>query len=140
MFLVLFPYLNARVRPRREVDPNTEDARRSPSMSTFVETLRHAFSMRRAGEPPFPPALERIARAAVERRLEIPAIVILETAVPVAFLGSQAMAAVAPLVKMLGFGDDLEEIAAAFEDRRTAGRLADRIEELAAAAALEGRR
>jgi hypothetical protein len=109
-------------------------------MPTFVETLRHAFSMRRAEEPSFPPALERIARAAVERRLETPAIVILETAVPVAFLGSQAMAAVAPLARMLGFGGDLEEIAFALEDRRTVRRLADRIEELAAAAALEGRR
>jgi len=50
------------------------------------------------------------------------------------------MAAVAPLAKLLGFGDDCEEIALALEDRRTVRLLADRIEELAAAAALEGGR
>ena len=109
-------------------------------MSTFVQTLRHAFAMRPAGEPVLPPALERLAQAAVERRLETPAIILVESCTPVAFLGSQALAAAAPLVKMLGFGDDCAEIALALEDRRTVRLLADRIEELAAAAALEGRR
>jgi len=96
--------------------------------------------MRRAEEATLPAALERLAKAAVERRMETPAIILLESIVPVAFLGSQALAAVAPLVRMLGFGDDCGEIALAFEDRRTARLLADRIEELAAAAALEGGR
>jgi hypothetical protein len=109
-------------------------------MSTFVETLKHAFSMRRADEVTLPPALERLARAAVERGMETPAIILAESLTPVAFLGSQAMAAFAPLVRMLGFGDDCEEIALALEDRRTARRLADRIEELAAAAARESGR
>jgi len=109
-------------------------------MSTFVETLRHAFAMRPAGEPVLTPALERLAKAAVDRRMETPAIILVESLMPVAFLGSQAMAAVAPLVKMLGFGDDCEEVALALEDRRTVRLLADRIEELAAAAALEGGR
>jgi hypothetical protein len=109
-------------------------------MSTFVETLRHAFAMRRPEEAVLPAALERLARAAVERRMETPAIILVESIVPVAFLGSQAMAAVAPLAKLLGFGDDCEEIALALEDRRTVRLLADRIEELAAAAALEGGR
>jgi hypothetical protein len=104
-------------------------------MSTFVETLKHAFSMRRAYEADLPPALERLARAAVERGMETPAIILVESLTPVAFLGSQAMAAVAPLVRMLGFGDDCAEIALALEDRRTSRRLSDRIEELAAAAA-----
>jgi hypothetical protein len=57
-------------------------------MSTFVETLRHAFSMQRADEVTLPPALERLARAAVERGMETPAIILVESLTPVAFLGS----------------------------------------------------
>jgi hypothetical protein len=109
-------------------------------MSTFVETMKHAFSMRRAGEAALPPALERLARTAVERGMETPAIILVESLTPVAFLGSQAMAALAPLVRILGFGDDCAEIALALEDRRTVRRLADRIEELSVAAAREGGR
>jgi hypothetical protein len=109
-------------------------------MTTLIETLRHAFASRRSGPPVLPASLERLAREAVERRMETPAIIVLESAVPVAFLGGQVLAAVAPLVKLLGFDGDVDEIAAALEDRRTVRLLADRIEELAASAAAEGGR
>jgi hypothetical protein len=109
-------------------------------MATLIETLRHAFAVRPAGAPTLPPALERLAEAAVARRLETPAIVLLESMVPVVFLGSQALAAAAPLARLLGVADDVDEIALALEDRRTVRLLADRIEALAAAAAREGGR
>jgi hypothetical protein len=108
-------------------------------MPTFAETLRHAFAVQRSEPRDLPAALERLARAAVERGMETPAIILVESVTPVAFLGSQALAAVSPLVKMLGFGDDCEEIALALEDRRTVRRLAERIEELAASSGVEGR-
>jgi hypothetical protein len=109
-------------------------------MSAFVETLKGAFSMRRAGPPALPQSLERLARAAVERGLETPALVVVESAAPLSFLGAQAASAVWPLARMLGCGDALPEIAAALEDRRTLRALADRIEALAAARAGGGGR
>jgi hypothetical protein len=103
-------------------------------MSTFLETLKDAFAMKRRAPVALPDALERLARVAVERGLETPALVIVESAAPLSFLGGQAAAAVAPFARMLGFGDALPEIAEALEDRRTLRALADRIAELAEAA------
>jgi hypothetical protein len=101
-------------------------------MSTFVETLKGAFSMRRAGPPALPASLERLARAAVDRGLETPALIIVESVAPVSFLGSQVASALSPLARMAGVCDALPEIAEALEDRRTLRALADRIEELSA--------
>jgi len=110
-------------------------------MSTFVETLKHAFAVRRTEAPAaLPAALERFARGVVERRMETPAIIFLESVVPLSFLGSQAMCAASPVARMLGAPGDFEEIAEALEDRGTVRRLALRIEELAASAAREGGR
>lgn len=109
-------------------------------MPTLADTLRSAFSLRRAAPPALPPALERLARAAVERGLETPALILVGSVAPVSFLGSQAAAALVPLARMAGVGDALPEIAAALEDRRTLAALADRIEELAAGGGAGGRR
>jgi len=106
-------------------------------MSTFLETLKGAFSMRRAGRVELPEVLERLACAAVERGLETPALIAVESAAPLSFLGSQAGHALSPFARLLGLGDSLPSIALALEDRRTLRALADRIEELASAKALE---
>jgi hypothetical protein len=100
-------------------------------MSTLVETLRQAFSLRRAEPPALPESLERLAREAVGRGLETPALVLVESIAPLSFLGGQAAFAVSPLARMLGLGGALPEIAAALEDRRILRALADRIERLA---------
>lgn len=75
--------------------------------------------------------LETIARKVVERGMETPAMILLESMVPLSFLGSQAMFAAWPLVKMAADGADYGEVARALEDRATMRLMADRIEELA---------
>jgi hypothetical protein len=104
-------------------------------MGAILSTLRHAFSVEpetRLAADQLPPSLERIANAVVERGMETPAIVLLESLVPLSFLGSQAMFACWPLVKLAAIGEDYREVAEALEDRRALRLLALRIEELAA--------
>ena len=105
-------------------------------MSALAQKLRHAFAVRPTRTLDggrLPPALERLARAIVERGLETPAIIFLESIVPLSFLGSQVLHAAWPLVQMAAAGDDIQEVAEALEDRRTVRLLVDRIEELAVA-------
>ena len=73
-------------------------------MSIFVEKLKHAFSVKPdydVREKGLPEGLERIAREVVERGMETPAIILLESAVPLSFLGSQAVVAAWPLARMI---------------------------------------
>jgi hypothetical protein len=104
-------------------------------MTSLAQKLRHAFAIRPADapEPRLPEVLERLAVAIVDRGMETPAIIFLESIVPLSFLGSQALHAIWPLVQMAGAGGDLQEVAEALEDRRTVRQLAQRIEELASA-------
>jgi hypothetical protein len=103
-----------------------------PKMGSFIEGLKHAFSLSPQVELKAAPApcLERLARAIVERKLEIPAIFLLETFVPLNFLAAQGTAALLPLLS--GFIDTkaLEEAAVALEDRRAVRQLIERIENL----------
>ena len=107
-------------------------------MGAFIDSLKHAFAVEPelpAKTTGLPAALERIAGAIVDRGLETPAIILLQAVVPLSFLGSQAMFACWPLVKLASIEADYREVAAALEDRRTLGRLASRIEELSTAGA-----
>lgn len=105
-------------------------------MGALLDQLRHAFAIE--PETPIatgllPDALERLARAVVARGMETPAIVFLESVVPLSFLGSQAMLALLPFVKLASIDADYREVARALEDRRSLRLLASRIEELASA-------
>lgn len=103
-------------------------------MSTFVKKLKHAFAIEPeydVREKGLPDGLDRIAREVVARGMETPAIILLESAVPLSFLGSQAVVAAWPLARMAGRGEDFSEVAEALEDRRTLRAMADRIEALA---------
>jgi hypothetical protein len=104
-------------------------------MSTFMKRLKHAFAVEAdydVSSRGLPSGLEKIAREVVDRGMETPAIILLESMVPLSFLGSQALFAAWPLVKMAADGSDYREVARALEDRRTLRLMADRIEELAA--------
>jgi len=105
-------------------------------MGAILDELRHAFAIEpenRLVEGELPSSLERIARTVVDRGMETPAIVFLEAATPLSFLGSQAMFALWPFVKLASIEADYREVAGALEDRRALRLLAARIEELAAA-------
>ena len=76
--------------------------------------------------------LERVARGVVDRKMETPAIIFLETIRPLNFMTSQTMLAAWPLVKLAGGRDAYREVAESLEDRETLHRLVLRIEELSA--------
>jgi len=105
-------------------------------MSELWKKVRHAFSIEPDGagrDLELPPSLEKVATSVVERGMETPAVIFLESIVPLSFLGSQAMFAAWPLVKMApSAAVSYEEIASALENRATVRLLAARIEELAA--------
>lgn len=104
-------------------------------MGRFVDGLKHAFG--RGIDPssapePLPESLERLAAAVVERGLEVPAIILLDSLRPLSFFAGQALHALTPLARMAGFEEDCEEIARRLDDREMPGRLARRIEEICA--------
>jgi hypothetical protein len=102
-------------------------------MGAFIDELKHAFALGPApGEPAaMPEALERFAASVVERGLEVPALLLLETVRPLSFLAGQGLFAVSPLLKTVVGAEDWEALAAALEDRRTVMALISHIETLA---------
>jgi hypothetical protein len=71
---------------------------------------------------------DRLARWIVERRLETPALLFLETSRPLSFVGAQAMHFFHPLVSVLYGGPEYERIARLLEDRANLSILLDTIE------------
>ena len=67
---------------------------------SFRDSLRHAFAVGDEGEPESEAlaAMERLASHIVKRRLEAPAILFLQSSVPLSYIGSQAMVGLEPLV------------------------------------------
>ncbi len=99
-------------------------------MGAFLEGFKHAFAL---GPDPkqevcLPDCLERFAKEVVRRKLEMPALVVLETLTPLNFLASQTAWAVVPLLKPFMDVKDIDEAVRALEDRRTLRSLQDRIE------------
>jgi hypothetical protein len=110
-------------------------------MGAFLKKLKHAFAVGPepsvlAGE--LPPVLERLAVDIVERQMETPATVLLDSIRPISFLAGQAMHAVWPLVKMTGKFDDYQIVAEALEDRQMVELFIARIESLAEARPTQG--
>ncbi|MCP4599433.1 MAG: hypothetical protein GY847_02670 [Proteobacteria bacterium] len=103
-------------------------------MGRFLDELKHAFAVNPDPDEKdldLPEPLERLAKSVVERGMETPAIILLESVRPLSFLTGQAMVAAWPLVKMAANWDDYSQVADALEDRRTVQILASRIEALA---------
>ena len=110
-------------------------------MGAFLEKLKHAFAVGPApagAKRELPPSLERLALEIVERGMETPAMVLLDSIRPISFLAGQAMHAVWPLVNMAGKFDDYQIIAEALEDRQTIELLLAKIESLALARDVKG--
>ena len=79
--------------------------------------------------PPEDQALfDRLARWIVERRLETPALLFLESSRPLSFVGAQAMHFFQPLVSVLYSGPEYERFARLLEDRANFSILLDTIE------------
>ena len=102
-------------------------------MKKIKETLKHAFALEPAEQEShtgLPHVLERLAATVVEKKMETPALLFLETMTPLNFLGSQFMYATMPFVQLFSTSDDYHEIARALENRKTVRLFAERIEEL----------
>lgn len=98
------------------------------------ERLRHAFAVGDVGEPEPEDleAMDRLARFIVSRRLEAPAILFLQSAVPLSYIGSQVMVGLEPIVGPFFPRRDFERLSHIFERRDGIERFTVRIEELIA--------
>ena len=102
-------------------------------MGKLLNQLNHAFSVGPIpsdDDAPLPEPLFRLAKSIVERGMETPAIILLESMRPLSFLTGQTMLAAWPLIKLAAGSDDFRIIAEALEDRQTVHRLVNRIEDL----------
>jgi len=92
----------------------------------------NAFAVGDVGEPSQEDlkALDRLARFIVNRRLETPAILFLESVVPISYIGSQVMVGLEPIVGPFFPQKDWECLARIFERRDGIQRLTLIIENL----------
>ena len=105
---------------------------------TFKAALRHAFAIKPEGEPltaEEQALLEKVADAVVKRRMAGPAVLFLESAGPMNFLGSQALHFLAPILDLTCDAREIEQAARLLERRDAVPRLIELIE---AGAAPEG--
>ena len=96
-----------------------------------------------APSPPLPPEdqalLERVAARVVQTRLEVPALLAIESSKPVSLLASQAMIFFEPLIQVFLPGGEVRRFAALMERRETLETLAQLIEARSDAAREERR-
>ena len=102
------------------------------SPGNLREWLRHAFAVGDVGEPDPEDlaALERLARFIVSRRMEAPAILFLQSSLPLSYIGSQVMVGLEPIVGPFFPREDFEKLSRIFERRDSIDRLTARIEKL----------
>lgn len=99
-----------------------------------MQWLKHAFAVEKPGiaEPSQSqrPAVERICREIVRRRLSTPAIFGLEMAKPLNYLGAQSMHFFAPFISVFTDSDGHREFASYLERRGSIEYICRRIEQL----------
>jgi hypothetical protein len=96
----------------------------------------------RAGERPLPEhkeVMERFARKIVDWRMTAPAILFLESAKPLSFLGNQALIFFQPIVQSIFSFKTYDEVIEILEDRDNLEYLLSRLEELEAGRTREER-
>ena len=104
---------------------------RNREKKTFHDWLRHAFAVGDVGEPDPDDlaSLDRLAKFIVDRGLESPAILFLQSSVPLSYIGSQVMIGLEPIVGPFFPRQDFERLSRIFERRDGIDRLTSRIEE-----------
>lgn len=98
-----------------------------------MEKLRWAFAVEKAPLEQcakLPPVLEDLARAVVDRGMDIPAIIFLDSMRPLSFLTGEVLWSAWPLVRLSGKWSGYREVAEALGDRNCLPMLIKRIEEL----------
>ena len=96
------------------------------------EWLSHAFAVgdHEAPDPADLAALDRLAKYIVDRRLEAPAILFLQSCIPLSYIGSQVMVGLEPLLGPFFSKQDYQHVIRIFERRDGIDRVTGRIEEL----------
>lgn len=102
------------------------------TIKKFWDGFHHAFTVGDDGEPDPEDlaALNRLAEIIVKRRLETPAIIFLQSSVPISYIGSQVMVGLDPIVGPFFPKDDWEKLSRIFERRDGIERLTVKIEQL----------
>jgi len=103
----------------------------SKKIQALKGTLRHAFALSLEGEPltvEEQALLDKVATAVVNRRMAGPAVLFLESAGPMNFLGSQALHFLTPILDLACDSREIEQAAALLERRDAIPRLIDLIE------------
>jgi hypothetical protein len=98
----------------------------SKRLQTIRDAARTAFAVRPAVEPLTPEdviLLDKIAAAIVQRRMAGPALLFLESAGPMNFLGSQALLVLTPILSLACDTSELERAAHLLERRDAIPRL-----------------
>jgi len=101
------------------------------SKSSWLEALKHAFSLASFDEPlttEEEAILEQIAQAVVRRRMQTLAILTLESAKPLSYVGSQTLAFFEPLVRALFSVTEYSNVRRILERRYSMEFLITRIE------------
>jgi DNA repair photolyase len=75
-------------------------------------------------------AMDKFAAKVVERRMAAPAILFLESAKPLSFLGNQALVFLQPIIQSVFAFKNYDEVAEILEDRENIEYLLRKIEEL----------
>jgi len=102
-----------------------------PRLQKLKSTLRHAFALKPEGEPltaDEQTLLEKVAAAVVNRQMAGPAVLFLESAGPMNFLGSQALHFLAPILDLTCDAPEIEQAARLLERRDAIPRLIELIE------------
>ena len=99
---------------------------------TLSDWLLHAFAVGDVGEPEPEDlaALDRLASNIVSRNMETPAILFLQSSIPLSYIGSQVMIGLEPIIGPFFPRRDFEKLARIFERRDGVDRLTARIEQL----------
>jgi hypothetical protein len=103
----------------------------STRLQQFKATIRHAFALQPEGEPLTAgeqALLEKVADAVVNRRMAGPAVLFLESAGPMNFLGSQALHFLTPILDLACDAPEIEQAARLLERRNAIPRLIELIE------------
>ena len=101
------------------------------TIQTLKGTFRHAFALKPEGEPltaEEQALLEKIAGAGVTRGMAGPAVLFLESAGPMNFLGSQALHFLVPILDLACDAPEIEQAARLLERREAIPRLIELIE------------
>ena len=97
--------------------------------------LKDAFSLE-AGYQPLTPRehalLDRIASFIVRRRMQVPALLMLESVIPLNYVASQAMAFLEPVIRALMNASEYTEVRSILERRQSIEALVQKIEQLEA--------